>query len=77
MTLAKILNRIDTNYQLPPIIITEIGYMDDGKIEDTARSIYHHKHLSVVLKAMKDGIDIRGYLVRSFFDSFEWMMGYT
>ncbi|KAL2739409.1 myrosinase 1 [Vespula maculifrons] len=77
LTLAKILNRIDTNYQLPPIIITEIGYMDDGKIEDTARSIYHHKHLSVVLKAMKDGIDIRGYLVRSFFDSFEWMMGYT
>ncbi|XP_035729960.1 myrosinase 1-like [Vespa mandarinia] len=76
-TLAKILNRIDNNYQLPPIIITEIGYMDDGNAKDIARSNYHHDHLSVVLKAMKDGIDIRGYLIRSFIDSFEWMMGYT
>ncbi|KAI4494485.1 hypothetical protein M0802_008806 [Mischocyttarus mexicanus] len=76
-TLANLLNRIDLNYELPPIIITEIGYQNDGKAEDLDRTIYHHEHLSIVLKAMKSGIDIRGYLVRSFIDSFEWMMGYT
>ncbi|XP_043503699.1 myrosinase 1 [Polistes fuscatus] len=76
-TLANLLNRIDLNYELPPIIITEIGYQDNGKIQDLDRTVYHHEHLSIVLQAMKSGIDIRGYLVRSFIDSFEWMMGYT
>ncbi|KAK2587775.1 hypothetical protein KPH14_003881 [Odynerus spinipes] len=74
---AKLLKRIDLYYQLPSIIITENGYMDTGKIQDKGRCVYHHGHLSTVLQAMKDGIDIRGYLVRSLFDSFEWMLGYT
>lgn len=75
--LAKLLKRIDLYYELPPIVITENGYIDDGKIQDTARCTYHHDHLSILLDSMKKGIDVRGYLVRSFFDSFEWMLGYT
>lgn len=75
--LEKLLKRMELNYNLPPIFITENGYVDNGEMEDMDRCTYHHGHLSVVLKAMQNGIDIRGYLVRSFIDSFEWMLGYT
>ncbi|XP_012229658.1 myrosinase 1 isoform X2 [Linepithema humile] len=73
--LTKLLHRLNNDYLLPEIWITN-GYADSGSIMDWGRVVYHHKYLKAVLKAMQDGIDIQGYLVKSLTDGFEEMDGY-
>ncbi|MDO4260141.1 MAG: GH1 family beta-glucosidase [Actinomycetaceae bacterium] len=67
-----------------PIVITENGaaYRDqpdeNGFVDDTNdRLAYIRDHVEAVHKAMDNGVDIRGYLVWSFLDNFEWSFGYT
>jgi beta-glucosidase len=71
---------------LPPILITENGsaYVDDpddvgpdGFIEDPMRVAYLRSHLSALARAVRDGVDVRGYFVWSLLDNFEWAWGYT
>jgi beta-glucosidase len=68
---------------LPPVLISENGcaYDDpiepDGTIADVRRIEYLDSHLQQVLRALEDGIDIRGYLVWSILDNFEWAEGYS
>ena len=77
------LNRINKDYTLPPIFITENGaaFLDivtaDGKIHDERRLDYLRQHISQMRLAMEDGVDIRGYFVWSLLDNFEWGHGYT
>jgi beta-glucosidase len=52
-----------------PIIITENGFATDT-IE--LKEEYIKKHLYVILKAMDEGIDIRGYLFWTLTDCFGW-----
>jgi beta-glucosidase len=67
---------------IPPIIVTENGaaFSDsvtaDGKIHDTKRIEFFKKYLENVLKAKKEGVDIRGYFVWTLMDNFEWAEGY-
>lgn len=56
-----------------PIIITENGLAD---ATDKLRSQFIRDYIHVVAEAIKDGIDIRGYLHWSLLDNFEWREGF-
>jgi beta-glucosidase len=79
----RMLVKIHTDYDLPPIYITENGaaYQDeispDGKVHDPRRLDYLRQHFIQARLAMQDGVDIRGYFVWSLLDNFEWGHGYT
>ncbi|KDP43416.1 hypothetical protein JCGZ_16703 [Jatropha curcas] len=70
-------------YNNPIIYITENGMGDTGSLpltdalEDQLRIKYHYLHLLYLLKAIKEGVDVRGYYIWSFLDDFEWDLGYT
>jgi beta-glucosidase len=81
--LRRLLNRLNRDYRLPPIYITENGaaFKDevsaDGKIHDPRRLDYLKNHFIQTRLAMQDGVDVRGYFVWSFLDNFEWAFGFT
>ncbi len=81
--LRRLLNRLNDNYNLPPVYITENGaaFQDgsslDGKIHDERRIDYLHQHIAQLHLALQDGVDVRGYFVWSLLDNFEWGHGYT
>ncbi|NJC95395.1 MAG: beta-glucosidase [Anaerolineales bacterium] len=81
--LRNLLNRINKDYRLPPIYITENGaaFNDevsaDGKVHDERRLDYLKDHFIQTRLAMQDGVDVRGYFVWSLLDNFEWGHGYT
>jgi beta-glucosidase len=56
-----------------PIIITEHGLAD---ADDKHRAKYIEETLNQVNRALKEGIDVRGYLHWSLLDNFEWDYGY-
>jgi beta-glucosidase len=56
-----------------PLVVTENGIATD---DDAQRIDYLESHLGVVLEALAEGIDVRGYLYWSSFDNFEWAEGY-
>ena len=43
----------------------------------TPRIDYIRKHLSWILKAIDDGVDVKGYFVWSLMDVFSWSNGYN
>ncbi|MEM9064097.1 MAG: GH1 family beta-glucosidase [Planctomycetota bacterium] len=65
-----------------PVYITENGLssMDwvhaDGKVHDTGRIDYLCRHLHALRKAVREGVDVRGYFQWSIMDNFEWAEGY-
>ncbi len=72
---------IKRRYGNMPIFITENGRasadsVENGKVNDADRIDYLQKHLEVCLKAIKEGIDLRGYYHWSFMDNFEWAFGF-
>ena len=56
-----------------PLYVTENGI---GTTDDDQRIDYVHQALSGLLDALADGVDVRGYLVWSLLDNFEWAEGY-
>jgi beta-glucosidase len=56
-----------------PIIVTENGI---GTDDDALRIRYVHDALDGLLRAIADGIDVRGYTLWSLLDNFEWADGY-
>jgi beta-glucosidase len=81
--LRRILNRINNDYRLPPVYITENGaaFQDevgpDGRIHDQRRLEYLRDHFLQTSLAMQDGVDVRGYFVWSLLDNFEWGHGFS
>jgi len=74
--------RTDHGDALPPVVITENGasYPDevvDGRVRDDERIAYLDGHIRAVHAAIGRGVDVRGYLVWSLIDNFEWADGYT
>jgi beta-glucosidase len=49
----------------------------DGKVHDRLRVDYLRRHFTAAHRAMARGVDLRGYLVWSLMDNFEWGYGYT
>jgi beta-glucosidase len=56
-----------------PVIVTENGI---GTEDDTRRIAYTEQALAGVLRCLKDGIDVRGYIHWSMMDNYEWLEGY-
>ncbi len=56
-----------------PLWVTENGI---GTDDDAQRIDYVHQALGGVLRALDDGIDVRGYTYWSLLDNFEWAFGY-
>lgn len=67
--------------RLPPIYVTEIGCactdeLDEaGRCDDRARIDYIGDHLRAIGGALDEGVDVRGCLVWSLLDNFEWDQG--
>lgn len=59
----------------PTIYITENGFPESG-LEDKAKIAYLRGHLAEVLKAIQEGVDIRGYMLWSLLDNYQWQYGY-
>lgn len=57
-----------------PLYITENGCPD---VTDTYRSEYIKGHLEQLSKAIKQGLNIKGYFYWTLVDNFEWDHGYT
>ncbi|MCL2248153.1 MAG: GH1 family beta-glucosidase [Oscillospiraceae bacterium] len=80
-TLEKLLIRLKNEYNTPKMYITENGcsYNDavteDGEVLDYSRINYLTRHFKAVHRAIEKGVDIRGYMVWSFYDNFEWAFG--
>jgi beta-glucosidase len=80
--LTELLVRLDCDYQVPPLYITENGaaYRDtvvEGVINDEERRAYIESHMRAVADAIDQGVDVRGYFVWSLMDNFEWALGYS
>lgn len=73
----NVLTWITETYGQIPIYITENGACYDEPINDNERSAYLHKHIIALHRALESGVDLRGYMVWSLMDNFEWAFGYT
>ncbi len=82
--LKVLLERIRDDYGNPPVYITENGagfgpsdeVMADGTVKDPRRADYVARHIAAALEAKANGADLRGYMIWSLFDNFEWLQGY-
>lgn len=77
----RTIKRIWLHGGVKEIIITENGsfYEDqlkNGVINDQERIDYFQKHLQAVLRAKKEGVNIKGYFAWTLMDNFEWSEGY-
>lgn len=77
----QIIKQFAAYENLPPVNITENGaaFKDtvvNGRVHDKQRVEFYRQYLENVLKAKKEGVDIRGYFAWSFMDNFEWAEGY-
>jgi beta-glucosidase len=81
--LLALLTRLNCEYELPPLYITENGaaYTDgrrhDGSVHDPERIAYIRSHIEAVARAIAEGVPVSGYFVWSLLDNFEWGHGYT
>lgn len=57
-----------------PVFITENGMAD---ATDQRRAKFIRDHLDRVWLAIRDGVDVRGYMYWSLLDNFEWAFGYA
>ncbi|MFI7122010.1 GH1 family beta-glucosidase [Amycolatopsis sp. NPDC049868] len=66
-----------------PLVIVENGaafddtVAADGRVHDIERINYLREHLRAVHSAIERGVDVRGYIVWSFLDHFDWVAGYS
>jgi beta-glucosidase len=80
--LTDVLTRVATEYDAPPLYVTENGaaFTDtltvDGRVHDPDRTRYIEAHLRACQDAIAAGVDLRGYFVWSLLDNFEWAWGY-
>ena len=79
---TELLVRIDRDYPGLPLVITDNGAAFDdvveasGVIRDEDRIDYLRGHIAAVHSAIEQGADVRGYIVWSLLDNFEWSFGY-
>ena len=80
--LTWMLERIAAEHPEVPLLVCENGaaYPDvpgpEGRVEDADRTEYIKRHIEAIKTAMDRGADVRGYLLWSLMDNFEWARGY-
>ncbi|RZC33946.1 myrosinase 1-like, partial [Asbolus verrucosus] len=77
--LRHLLQWVKKTYRGPEILITENGYAQGTEaLDDDRRINYHRQYLNSTLQAIyQDGVNVRGYMVWSLMDNYEWKSGYT
>src|SRR5690625_7511044 len=78
--LRDLLLRLQREWPVPPIMITENGAAFDDEltgdaVHDADRQQYLATHIAAVAEALEAGVDVRGYLAWSLLDNFEWAFG--
>jgi beta-glucosidase len=79
---------VDLSARFPdvPLMVTENGAAfrdevtataDGPRVHDAERVDYLRRHFGAARRAMDRGVDLRGYLVWSLLDNFEWGYGYS
>jgi beta-glucosidase len=80
--LRQLLNKLDRDYNHPPIFITENGMASDdfmsrgGVVHDGYRIDFLQAHFEQAAASLSDGVDLRGYFVWTLMDNFEWETGW-
>ena len=80
--LYDLLTEIKEVYGDIPLYITENGAafddeLIDGQVKDEERLDYLKQHFKAAHKAIKNGVNLKGYYVWSLMDNFEWAHGYS
>jgi len=80
--LEQLLLSLSAEFPGMPLMITENGAafddtVVDGTVSDPERVDFLNRHFTAAHRAMAKGVDLRGYLVWSFLDNFEWGYGYS
>jgi beta-glucosidase len=80
--LEELLLDLHTDFPGQPLMITENGaafedVVVDGEVHDADRVDYLARHFEAAHRAMEKGVDLRGYLVWSLLDNFEWSFGFS
>lgn len=79
----QLLKWLSRRYGGLPVFVTENGaaFEDqpgpDGFVMDHARARYLYDHFEAAARAMRAGVDLRGYLVWSLLDNLEWSAGFA
>ncbi|KAG5141241.1 hypothetical protein JHK84_035009 [Glycine max] len=82
--MQKLVDYVKIRYHNIPMYITENGYCSPLKpdetmhdlLQDVKRIDYHKAYLAALLRAIRKGADVRGYMIWSLLDNFEWANGY-
>ena len=80
--LTELLLRLHQDYPVPSLMITENGgafkdLLVNGQVHDADRVRYLQTHIAAVHQAMQQGVPMKGYMVWSLMDNFEWASGYA
>ena len=81
--LIDMLVRVRDDYGPVPLYITENGMAahdyvgPDGAVHDASRIHYLEQHVRAAADAIGRGVDLRGYMLWSLMDNFEWSLGYS
>jgi beta-glucosidase len=80
-SIYEVLKKFSSYQNIPPLIITENGAaftdtVQNGEVHDPKRLNYIKNIISQVLRAKKEGVNVRGYFVWTLLDNFEWAEGY-
>ncbi|XP_040379761.1 beta-glucosidase 20-like isoform X2 [Oryza brachyantha] len=76
--LENALEYIRENYGNLPIYIQENGKGAlDGTLDDVERISYLEQHIAATLRAIRNGVNVKGYSVWSFMDLYELFGGYN
>jgi beta-glucosidase len=80
--LEELLVAVHRHHPDVPLMVTENGaafddaVAADGTVDDPDRVAYLREHVAAVGRARAAGVDVRGYLLWSLLDNFEWAHGY-
>ncbi|KAG8389061.1 hypothetical protein BUALT_Bualt02G0190100 [Buddleja alternifolia] len=83
--IRDVLLYVKKTYKNPTIYITENGIDETNNstlslqeaLIDNMRIEYYFNHLSFVQKAIKKGVDVKGFFAWALTDNFEWSSGYS
>lgn len=80
-SIYHMLKKFSAYEKIKKIIITENGAafhdnLEEGIINDAERKKYLQQYLLQVLRASKEGTNVKGYFIWTFTDNFEWAEGY-
>ncbi|WP_219836846.1 GH1 family beta-glucosidase [Paenibacillus sp. R14(2021)] len=78
----NVLTWMTSEYGALPIYITENGACYEaknvnGEVNDANRISFLHKHILALHRALESGVNLKGYMVWSLMDNFEWAFGYS